>query len=240
MNAIHERTDEHRRRLPACREKWKDVALTTESVDCKWVGVALMDQSRKIESKPPDQFLFFSSPATAWSDFTSWYPSIWRRLVAHWPYQLPIFDQQSYWRKFVEDRETVDLAIRRKAWPGEARKLLRQRNSVRGPTLGSSVRRELWEAFDKLFAVDWAWPTVRHLGVTFPQEHDHVIDQADRDDPSNPMDGFECIYLGPFSWLLHELACDGFCQVELGVRTWSLPDLRKGRRRSHIIGRKDG
>jgi len=218
MDTLGELTDGHRRQIAAYREKWKAIGLLTERVDRPRVEAALEALFREIEFQAPNDRLLFSSPAAAWADFPAWFPRIGRCLVAFWPYQLPLFDPQSFWRRFGGNRDTVDLAVCRVARPGMAWAPRAPRNGVPGTTLNAAVGREIWEAFDGLLDVDWAWRTARAVGEKFAEEHGRIEEQADREDPSNPIDVAEYIYLGPFQWLIHELACVDFCRTVLGAR----------------------
>ncbi len=219
MNSIREVTDRQWRTIPGYREKWRSIAMATSTVQRDRVETALRRLLHELRLRPPEACLYYCSPAAAWADFNSWFPGIGRCLVALWPYQLPLFDPCSFWRKFGNGRETIDLALHRTAKPGLAWTLHPEPIDKPGATLHPAVNREIWNAFDRILDVDWGWRTVRDVSAAFPEEHEQMMEQSDREDPSNPMDEAEYIYLGPFQWLIQELACADFCREQLGART---------------------
>jgi hypothetical protein len=98
MEVVRELTAEQRQQIPAYRQKWQAVARCTAPVDRKRVESAIQVLYGEIELEPPEEFLYYSSPAAAWTDFSAWFPRIGRCLVAYWSYQLPLFGPRSCWR----------------------------------------------------------------------------------------------------------------------------------------------
>jgi hypothetical protein len=219
VKVVCELTAKQRRQIPAYRRKWQAVALAIAPVDCRRVESAIRNLSHEIELNPPEEFIYYASPAAAWADFSTWFPRIGRCLVAYWSYQLPLFDPRSCWRKWGENRDVIDLAVRRGSEPNRIWIGRPSREDIHGNMLDPAINREIWAAFDNLADRDWAWRIVRDIAVRFPEEHERLLEKADGEDPSNPIDVAEYVYLGPFHWLIQELACVDFCQAVLGCRT---------------------
>lgn len=203
-------------RIAAYREKWASIALSTERVDRPAAERALVGLYEELGLAAPASFLHYESPHAAFRDIDRWWD---RRLVGDcsvclWPEQLPLCDPSSYWRSSSHERRTIDFAVRRRSnahgcWaygeslPGEGRILSEEDHGA------------IWRAFDDMLPFDWVTPVIADLVAQFEEA---FLRMEALGDPTCQATHEDFLFLGPFPWLVQEVACVDFCHQELACR----------------------
>lgn len=201
------------------REVWDRAAMSSSSVVEADARNAVGALFRAIGIEAPTVFRVYSSPAAALIDFPQWISLVSERdcMPCFWHYQLPMCDPGSYWRRYGPALDHVDLAVRR--WPN-ARRCLAFSESLpeQGLVLGRTSHETLWSSFSGLPTIDWMPAVVHDLARRFPGPLGTLQKFADTQDPTCQFPITDFIFLGPFAWLVQEVACVDFCQQELGCR----------------------
>lgn len=216
MNIVRELTEEHKRRHLAHRAKWFSRITSTEPIDQARVRTAVTSLFVEVSLPRPEHFLYYQSPAAALADFRHWQPLAGRGMTCFWPFQLPLCDPWAYWRQCGDRGDVVDLAVHRRPNPlgcyafGEP-------VEGSGSLVAAAVLRQLWALSAPSPEIDWCSRVPDHLFARYPDE------LASLEESLDPEDGLsahphEIYLLGPFHWLVQEVACADSCATILGCR----------------------
>jgi hypothetical protein len=134
-----------------------------------------------------------------------------------WDYQLPLCDPRSYWRSWGVDRDLIHFAPRRK--PNRQRCYAILDGESPGPTsiLSKTLHEELWAEFDMPRRRDWCATVLDSVGDRYASVIARLEEVGYREDPTCQAGIDQFIFLGPFDWLVREVACVDFCHAELSI-----------------------
>ena len=90
---------------------------------------------------------------------------------------------------------------------------------IAGNEIDPQLHETLWKLFEQDKADDWVKRIQEFLLTRFEQEDEVLDDRLHEEDPHNQMRAFEYYHLGPFNWLVHEVACADYCASVLHCRT---------------------
>ncbi len=221
MTIIESTTAEQEDAIGRLAARWRSAMQRTEPVRRDGARNALVALYRYMQCEPPAAFAFYDSPQAALADFGRWRDSTGRLGVTYWPYQVPICDPTSYFRCHLKcawvPTNAVDLRVRRS--PNAHRCFAYASPIDDGPR--SLVSRRLlddvWSKIASTVGRSWCNVVNHDMLSRYEAVFDALMDEMDREAPSNPIFVDQYISLGALDWLVTEAACSEVCRESLGV-----------------------
>lgn len=87
-----------------------------------------------------------------------------------------------------------------------------------GAVLSADLHARIWQQFADILSADWAARVAWGLADRHPEPFGRLQGLFTQQDPTCPAAVEQGLFLGPFNWLIAELACVEFCCRELGCR----------------------
>ncbi len=198
--------------LSQYREKWLAKAATEDPKPSE-LFEAYRQLARQLSLSVPTRFRSFSTFAECASSYCEWSQET-GSLSMYWTYQLPLLDPTSYWRQWSQEREYIHLETRR-FQPDPYRAMMLDKSS---PTPQVCLTRSLNETLWKLLTNEWPESKFERVAHEYLDIHTEFFDQLDaqlyREDPTAQISGWDMVYLGPFDWLVQEVAYADFLSNE--------------------------
>jgi hypothetical protein len=177
----------------------------------------IQDVCKEISVDWPREFLYFPSPAAMWRDFDNWKSKITAIGTEFWVYQLPLCDPKGmhHLGRSRSTRPAFNFAATRYS-PGVEFALCETADSdeTSGTVIENGLHSWLWEQM-----LYYERFTYRLLEYYAGGDEGPLLD-FDGLGPINIDPGVSlknCCFIGPETWLLHELACVDFCHNVLGI-----------------------
>ncbi len=201
---------------------WRQCANKTDPIRRDQAEKALASLYRYMGCEPPRTFLYYQSPTAALSHHHSWAASTGRVATTYWPYQLPICDPTSYFRRWLKcpwvPAEIVDLGVTR--WPNAQRAFVYASplDDLKGGYVSRRLLDETWMKITSEIGRGYCDVVNLETFERFDGLFDAFQDAVCREDPTSQVSACDYFLLGALDWLVAEAACAEICRDVLEVR----------------------
>lgn len=206
------------------KRKWLSCFSLTQEVDVQATQIALSNLYEELGLSPPETFLTMQSPREAFNKLDEWKNLTGRLAPCFWNYQLPLCDPRSYWRTWGVNRENIHFGDKRRPNQNFCWSSLVQNSPKPTKVLSQLIHEKLWQAFalndeKNNVYVNWCNAVIESFWEAYPTPSyvRYLEDIFHQEDPTSQIGVDDCIFLGPFAWLVHEVSCVDYCAAVLGV-----------------------
>lgn len=205
--------------IASFRHKWETVVLSTARIHVPRLEDAFRCLYAELGITSLKECIYYPSPYAAMVAFAEWQPRVGSPLEMYWPYQLPLCDPASFWRQWGDRSPYVDLGVRRTRNALGCYASGHSLPDAPGELLTASFHQQAWAEFERIVPWDWAFAVKQDLAdKRYEREFESLQDLASEADPTCQVNVGECVFLGPYRWLVREVAAVDFCHTVLGAR----------------------